>query len=101
MIELTQVEYGGWANNHKLTNRHIELVITSDVGPRIIHLALPGGSNLFYNDPETVGRTSDDTWHLYGGHRFWHAPETMPRTYQPDNTPVEVTRKGDTLHVEQ
>jgi hypothetical protein len=31
-----------------------------------------------------------DRWHLYGGHRLWHAPEHVTRTYWPDNTPVQV-----------
>ncbi|MEL6269121.1 MAG: hypothetical protein AAFV33_04950 [Chloroflexota bacterium] len=101
MIELTQVEYGGWPTNHKLSNGHMELIITGDVGPRIIHMALPGGENLFYNDPEALGRTGDDTWQMYGGHRFWHAPESFSRTYQPDNAPVDITRDGDTIHVTQ
>jgi len=31
-------------------------------------------------------------FHFHGGHRLWHAPEAMPRTYIPD-TPVTITDK--------
>lgn len=30
--------------------------------------------------------TGDAEWQNYGGHRFWLAPEQMPRTYYPDKT---------------
>ena len=29
------------------------------------------------------GKTGGSEWHIYGGHRLWHAPEVMPRTYYP------------------
>ncbi len=101
MVELTQVEYGGWATNHKLTNGKIELVIAGEVGPRVLHLALAGGDNQFYNDPAAMGKGSGDDWRLYGGHRFWHAPEDDPRSYQPDNDPVNVEQFGALVRVEQ
>jgi hypothetical protein len=54
-----------------------------------------GGPNLFAEYPEQLGLTGGDTWRIYGGHRFWHAPEAKPRTYQPDNAPVTVEPAGD------
>ena len=30
------------------------------------------------------------TFHSYGGHRLWHAPEEINRTYLPDDSPVEI-----------
>ncbi|HXD09053.1 MAG TPA: hypothetical protein VN653_03225 [Anaerolineales bacterium] len=38
-------------------------------------------------------------YHFLGGHRLWHAPEAMPRTYIPD-TPVTVTDLPDGVVLE-
>jgi hypothetical protein len=95
MIET--VDFGGWPNCIRLSNGEIELVATTDVGPRIIRLGFVGGQNLFHNFPATLGRTGDAEWNNYGGHRLWCAPEVFPRTYAPDNTPVEHDWDGTTL----
>ena len=95
MIET--VEFGGWPNCIRLSNGEIEVIATTDVGPRIIRLGFVGGPNLFHNFPATLGRTGDADWNSYGGHRLWAAPEVFPRTYAPDNTPVEHDWDGTTL----
>src|SRR5450759_3795373 len=95
MIET--VDFGGWPNCIRLSNGEIELIATTDVGPRIIRLGFVGGQNLFHNFPATLGRVADPEWHSYGGHRFWHAPEVFPRTYTPDNVPVDHEWDGLTL----
>jgi hypothetical protein len=38
-------------------------------------------------------------FHFRGGHRLWHAPEAMPRTYIPD-TPVMITELADGVFLE-
>ena len=91
------VEYGGWTGCIRLSNGEIELVATTVVGPRIIRLGFVGGQNLFHNYPSTLGRIGDREWNNYGGHRLWHAPEVFPRTYAPDNVPVEHVWDGTGL----
>jgi hypothetical protein len=93
---MERIAYRGWPNCYRLANGKIELVVTSDVGPRIIHCAAAGGENLFKVWDDTAGKTGGDAWHIYGGHRLWHAPEVSPRTYAPDNAPVKVkeTKRG-------
>jgi hypothetical protein len=95
MMEI--VDYGGWPNCIRLSNGKIEVIATTDVGPRIIRLGFIGGQNLFHNFPESLGRTGDPEWISYGGHRLWAAPEVFPRTYSPDNGPVEHEWDGKTL----
>lgn len=95
MIE--RVEYAGWPNCYRLTDGRLEVIATSDVGPRLIHFSLVGEENVFGGLSEQYGLTGGDEWRLYGGHRFWHAPEAMPRSYYPDNEPVSVQTEGDTL----
>lgn len=95
MIE--RIEYGGWPNCLRLANEAIELVATTDVGPRIIRLGFIGGQNLFKTFDSMLGVSGGDEWRAYGGHRLWHAPESFPRTYAPDNGPVEHSWDGTTL----
>jgi len=95
MMEI--VDHGGWPNCIRLGNDQIELVATTDVGPRIIRLGFIGGQNLLKEYPETLGRTGDPDWHPYGGHRLWHAPEAYPRSYSPDNGSVEHEWDSTTL----
>ena len=98
---MTKTPYAGWPNCVKLTNGKIEVVITTDVGPRIIFCGFCKEENLFWNDPATLGATGDDEWTLYGGHRLWHSPEIKPRTYSPDNAPITVGHEGDFLRTIQ
>lgn len=90
MPSLDTIAYGQWPTNYRLSNGRIELVMTGEVGPRIIRLGFVGGQNLFYEDPQALGKTGGNDWRLYGGHRLWHAPEDLVRTYVPDNFPVTV-----------
>jgi hypothetical protein len=84
------VEFKGWKRNVRLANDKIELVATLDVGPRIIHLAVPGHENVMKNYPEQLGKAGESEWQIRGGHRLWFAPEDPVATYCPDNGPVAV-----------
>ena len=83
-----QIQYGGWDNCFRLANDQVDLVVTGDVGPRIIRFGFINQANMFKEYPEQLGKTSGDQWLIFGGHRFWHAPEAIPRTYYPDREPV-------------
>jgi hypothetical protein len=85
-----------------LENDHLSLLVTQSVGPRIISLRLKGGENLFAELPDFVTQRPDGRdFHFRGGHRLWHAPESMPRTYALDDDPVEIIRTGNSLLVTQ
>ena len=88
MTTIEKVSYGGWDNCYRLSNGIVDLIITSEVGPRIIRYGFIDGANEFAEFEEQMGRTGDTEWNIYGGHRFWHAPESHPRTYEPDNAPI-------------
>jgi len=80
--------YKGWPNCYQLGNGIVDLIATTDVGPRIIRFGFSGGDNMFKEYGETLGKTGGKTWNIYGGHRLWHAPEVDPRSYYPDNWPI-------------
>ncbi len=100
-VTMQVVSYGGWPNCVRLTNGSIELIVTTDVGPRVIRFGFVGGQNLFAEYETMAGKTGGEGWRIYGGHRLWHAPEAMPRTYAPDNGPVDYTWDGKTLKLVQ
>jgi hypothetical protein len=93
-VRVKQLPFLGWNNCIQLSNTKIELVVTADVGPRIIYFGFVNDENVFATIAHQVGRTGDTQWHNYGGHRFWLAPEQRPRTYYPDNNPVTVEDHG-------
>jgi hypothetical protein len=95
------VNYEGWPECIRLFNSEIELIITTVVGPRIIRCGYLNQENLLYVSEAEKGKTGGTSWHIYGGHRLWHAPEVMPRTYYPDNFPVGYNWNGTTLKLIQ
>ncbi len=98
---MQKTAYAGWPNCLKLSNGEIDLVATTDVGPRIIRLGFVGAPNLFKEYPDQVGRTGAQEWMIYGGHRLWHSPEDKVRTYSLDNSPIEAKYEGGTLYLNQ
>jgi hypothetical protein len=90
-LVIDSVEYAGWDDCLRLSNGEVELIATTQVGPRIIHFGPVGGENVFWVCPSDAGSTGGDAWRIYGGHRLWASPETKPRTYPPDNFPVQIT----------
>lgn len=44
--------------------------------------------------------TPDGDFHFRGGHRLWHAPEAMPRTYAPDTGELMITDLPDGVILE-
>ncbi|GAB4571413.1 MAG: hypothetical protein Fur0017_20410 [Anaerolineales bacterium] len=74
-----------------LKNESLHLLVTRSVGPRILSLKLTGGENLLAELPDFVTDCpGTGTYHFYGGHRLWHAPEVPSRTYLPDDYPVDI-----------
>ena len=96
-VRLEKLAYGGWPNCLKLTDGKLELVVTLDVGPRVIRFGTVGGQNLFKEFLDQLGKTKGTEWLSFGGHRLWHAPEVAGRTYAPDFEPVDHLWDGATL----
>ncbi len=101
MLRFEQVTYKHFGSCYRLSNDQIELLITAEVGPRIIRFGFVGGDNEFAEVDFTLEIPDQGTWRLYGGHRLWHAPEDMVRTYLPDNKPVQITEHTSFIRVTQ
>ncbi len=94
-MSIRTIDYHGWKNSLLLANPALELVLTTDVGPRLISLRAPGGTNVFKNFPEQLGGSGEQEWLIRGGHRPWIAPEEEALTYVLDNSPVPFQLEGD------
>jgi hypothetical protein len=96
-VKVEKTAYKGWTNCYRVTNGEVELVVTSDVGPRIIRFGFVGGQNLFKEFPEQLGKTGEAQFQLRGGHRVWKAPEDPIATWAPDNVPIQIEITPDGL----
>ena len=67
-----------------LENRYLQLEYLTN-SARIVRFSPKGKSNLFADLGHSAIQTPSGSFYFRGGHRLWHAPESMPRTYMPDN----------------
>ncbi len=101
-VNVEKTAYMGLPNCYRLNNGIVDVVVTTDIGPRVIRYGFVGKPSLFAEIPSDVVDTDWGAWKPYGGHRFWHAPEAKPRSYSPDNEPVQVSVEGtDTVRLTQ
>lgn len=100
-MAIERISWGGWPGCVRLADERIEAVLTTVVGPRIVRFGAVGGRNLLHEIADQQGLTGGTAWRAYGGHRLWHAPEEKPRTYAPDNGPVEAFIERDRVRLVQ
>lgn len=90
------VSWGGWLRCARLVSGETEMIVTLEVGPRVVRYGLIGGPNELRENPAEMGLFGGDEYRSYGGHRLWIAPEHKERTYVPENSEVEVAEAGFT-----
>jgi len=105
MLQFSSVDYKNYGKCVKIENDLAVVLVSLDIGPRIVHYSLKDGENVFFCDVErkqnivtdeykkAYGENSE--WQLYAGHRIWSAPELFEITYTPDNVPVSFVRDGN------
>lgn len=89
-VKVEKTEYKGWPNCYRVSNGEVELIVTGDVGPRIIRFGFAGGQNLFKEFSDQLGHTGEEKFQLRGGDRVWKAPEDPVATWAPDNVAVAI-----------
>lgn len=102
-LEHEEIDYLNFGKCLKITSPKAEVIVTLDVGPRIISYRLLDGENIFWEDIERISYLNNQdidkmffkgaTWYGLGGHRLWSSPESFS-TYYPDNNPVEYKLKN-------
>ena len=82
-----------------LKNDFIQIEYLTD-SLRIMGLTPTGKTNMLadISDAPPLSTPYGD-FHFLGGHRLWHAPEAMPRTYIPDTAPA-ITELSDGVILE-
>lgn len=96
MVNINKVIYFKQPNCYRLDNGTVEVIVTTDIGPRVICYRFVGGENILGElGPEVIVESDFGDYHLWGGHRLWHAPEASPRSYLPDDKPLAVELVGD------
>jgi hypothetical protein len=93
-VSAEEVEYNKWKQALRICNDSVQLIVLTQVGPRILFFGFLGEENEFHEVPEHSGMSGDQIFRVFGGHRLWVSPEVQ-RTYYPDNVPVTVRTEGD------
>lgn len=106
-IKTREFNYSVFGKCLEVKNNVCTLIITLDIGPRIIGYFLNGKENVFFEDVEqkityqkdnyTKVFGENEKWYIYGGHRLWTSPEYAPYTYYPDNNPIDYFVNKNTI----
>ena len=92
-------DFFGYATRY-LSSQFLELEVLENAGPRIVRLSYKGSPNLFAELPAIAIPTPHGDFHYLGGHRLWHAPEAMPRSYIPDEDGLSICEDANGLLLE-
>ena len=57
-VKIQKIPYGGWKNCVQITNDLVDLIVTSDIGPRIIRYGFIGQANEFCEIESARGLTA-------------------------------------------
>jgi len=85
-MNLETTSFHGWDKMLRLSNGSVELLVTTDVGPRILVYKTRAGENVLKTYDEQLGSSNEDHWCIRGGHRLWLAPEDEAISYHLDNS---------------
>ncbi len=83
-----------------LENQFIQLEYLVN-SARIVRFSLKGKNNLFADIRKPPVQTPYGNFDFRGGHRLWHSPEAMPRTYMPDNEGATVREIENGIVIDQ
>ncbi len=89
------IPYQGWSRCARLSNGTVDLLVTLEVGPRVIRFGFIDGPNEFVEYSDQMGKSGESIYRSYGGHRLWVAPETKGWTDHPDNGPVVLVKEEE------
>lgn len=82
-----------------LENKFLQLEYLSK-SLRIVRFSPKGKDNLFADLGSLSTETPYGKFYFRGGHRLWHSPEVMPRTYIPDNDGATISEIPNGVRIE-
>lgn len=84
MTEINRTEYGKYGACVEITDGVRSMLVTTDIGPRVIFFGMKGGANIMFEDKnDDINKSGEffdknlpgkGGWHIYGGHRLWKSP---------------------------
>lgn len=92
---MEKVSFLNQPNCYRLSNGTIDVIVTTDVGPRVVRYGFVNEENALGEVPDASVTTEFGEWKPWGGHRLWVAPEAKPRSYVPDNGSIEFEADDD------
>jgi hypothetical protein len=96
---MLQSEFNGWPTNI-LENKFVRIEFMA-AAPRIVRFNPIGKPNMFADLGNEFVNTPYGDFYFRGGHRLWHSPESMPRTYIPDNDGAIVSEIPGGVRIDQ
>lgn len=87
-VEVKEINYKNFGKCVQISNGISDIVVIVEAGPRIIRFGFNNEENELCDEMPVTIPIGDENFIFRGGHRLWHSPESMPRTYMPDNKAV-------------
>lgn len=87
-MKTESISHHGWPNTQRIFNNDVELIVTTDVGPRILSYRHHASESVFKVFESQLGSSGESEWQIRGGHRLWLAPEDKALSYHADNHPA-------------
>lgn len=91
--------YFGLEKSYRVHIGNLELVIPSQIGPRILHFSLKGEENVFQVLKDQIQKKESPNWVNFGGHRLWRAPEDKILTYSSENSEVNLDFEKEFIRI--
>jgi len=96
LMEIKKVTFNDFPNCYEIHTKNEKMILTSSFGPRILYFGNNNTGNILFNEANPLKKKIG--FHLYGGHRFWLAPETQ-FTARSDDRPCLVEQKDNYLKI--
>ncbi|MGI0134549.1 MAG: hypothetical protein ACREBW_06300 [Candidatus Micrarchaeaceae archaeon] len=83
LAAVEKIEYGGWKNCYRVSNDSVEIIVTGDVGPRILRYGFIGRQNLFKEFQDQIGKTGESNFKAVAAIACGGLPKTSLRPGSP------------------
>ena len=99
-MKIKKITFQGWKNCIELTNGDFRIVVTTEIGPRIVGAFLgPKGENLLYLDKKLLGTSNQKVWTNYGGHPLEAVLVLRPRSRDGECELTSLMRRVSGLRI--
>ena len=97
MIKVESTVFCG-KGGYRIFSEEKEVIVVTEIGPRIVSYQSTAGGNLLKCNGDDYIEGGEE-YKFYGGHRLWHSPEDLVRSYIKDNDSCEVEVLKDGISV--